>query len=183
MSTLPSIQVKNHNTGVTADSSGKFSIRVPDKNAILVITSLGHKTKETGIPLSGEITIQLFSENNTLNDVVVVGYGTQKRTSVTAAVASLKGDEVTKVPVANLSNALGGRVSGVIFKQDSGEPGNDGANILIRGFSTTGNTAPLIIVDGVPRSFQQLDPNSVASFTILKDAAVVNWYGNGCCVA
>lgn len=172
-----SIQVKNTNMGVTADSSGKFSISVPDRNAVLVITHVGYQKKETTIPQSGEITVQLFSESNTLNDVVVIGYGTQKRTSVTAAVASLKGEEVTKVPVANLSNALGGRVSGVIFKQGSGEPGNDGASILIRGFSTTGNTAPLVVVDGVPRSFQQLDPNSVASFTILKDAAAVAPYG------
>ena len=171
------VQVKNTNRGVTADSAGKFSITVPTRNDVLVITSVGYKTKETNIPQSGEITVQLSNDNNTLNDVVVIGYGTQKRTSVTAAVATLKGDEVTKVPVANLSNALGGRVSGVIFKQGSGEPGYDGANILIRGFSTTGNTAPLVVVDGVPRSFEQLDPNSVASFTILKDAAAVAPYG------
>ena len=106
-----------------------------------------------------------------------MGYGTQKKTSLTAAVSSLKGDQVKSTPVANISNALGGRVAGVLFKQGSGEPGYDGSTILIRGFSTTGNTAPLVIVDGVPRSFQQLDPNSVASFTILKDAAAVAPYG------
>src|SRR3954452_7269132 len=80
-----SIQVKNTNNGVTADSSGKFSIRVPARSVILVITHIGYKAKETSIPESGEITVQLLSENNTLNDVVVVGYGTQRRTSVTAA--------------------------------------------------------------------------------------------------
>jgi TonB-linked SusC/RagA family outer membrane protein len=172
-----SIQIKNTRTGSISDSTGRFSIYVPDRNAILVITHVGFVAKEIPVPQSGELTVQLTGENSTLNDVIVVGYGTQKKTSLTAAVTSLKGDEVTKVPVANLSNALGGRVSGVIFKQGSGEPGYDGANILIRGFSTTGNTEPLVIVDGVPRSFQQLDPNSVASFTILKDAAAVAPYG------
>lgn len=175
--TNASIQLKGKNIGVISDSNGKFIVTVPDKNTILVITHIGYTSKEVSIPQDGEITVQLSSENSTLNDVVVVGYGTQKKTSLTAAVSSVKGDEISKLPVANLSNALGGRVAGVIFKQGSGEPGYDGATILIRGFSTTGNTAPLVVVDGVPRSFQQLDPNSVASFTILKDAAAVAPYG------
>ncbi|MGN6213073.1 carboxypeptidase-like regulatory domain-containing protein, partial [Parafilimonas sp.] len=161
-----SIRVKNKNTGTISDSTGHFTISVPDKTAVLVISDIGFKTQEVAIPESGEITVQLIGENSMLSDVVVVGYGTQKRTSLTAAVSSLKGDEIKSTPVANISNALGGRVAGVLFKQGSGEPGYDGSTILIRGFSTTGNTAPLVIVDGVPRSFQQLDPNSVASFTI-----------------
>src|SRR6476469_25296 len=172
-----SIQVKNTSTGVISDSAGKFSIYVPDKNAILIIKHVGFVVKEIPFPQSRELTVQLTIEGSTLSDVVVVGYGTQKKTSLTAAVSSLKGDNVKSTPVANISNALGGRVSGVLFKQGSGEPGYDGSTILIRGFSTTGNTAPLVIVDGVPRSFQQLDPNSVASFTILKDAAAVAPYG------
>ncbi len=172
-----SIQLKGKHTGTITDSAGRFSISVPDKNAILVVAHVGNTTKEVGIPESGELTIQLADANNTLDQVVVVGYGTQKKTSLTAAVSSIKGDEVSALPVANISNALGGRVAGVLFKQGSGEPGYDGSTILIRGFSTTGNTAPLVIVDGIPRSFQQLDPNSVASFTILKDAAAVAPYG------
>jgi TonB-linked SusC/RagA family outer membrane protein len=172
-----SVQVKNNSTGTATDAAGKFSINVPDKNAILVISNLGYVTKEVTIPESGELDVQLTPTNNTLDQVIVVGYGTQKKTSLTAAVSSLKGDEVKSTPVANISNALGGRVAGVLFKQGSGEPGYDGSTILIRGFSTTGNTAPLVVVDGVPRSFQQLDPNSVASFTILKDAAAVAPYG------
>ena len=172
-----SVQIKNNSIGTATNAAGKFSINVPVKNAILVISSLGHVTKEVTIPESGELDVQLIAANNTLDQVIVVGYGTQKKTSLTAAVSSLKGDEVKSTPVANISNALGGRVAGVLFKQGSGEPGYDGSNILIRGFSTTGNTSPLVIVDGVPRSFQQLDPNSIASFTILKDAAAVAPYG------
>lgn len=172
-----SIRVKGKNTGTISDSTGHFTISVADKNDVLIISNIGFKSQEVTIPASGAITVQLIGENSTLSDVVVVGYGVQKRTSLTAAVSSLKGDEIKSTPVANISNALGGRVAGVLFKQGSGEPGYDGSTILIRGFSTTGNTAPLVIVDGVPRSFQQLDPNSVASFTILKDAAAVAPYG------
>lgn len=172
-----SIQIKNTNTGTVTDSTGRFSISIPGSKAVLIISHEGKTTKEIDVSPGDDLTIQMIDNNSTLDQVVVVGYGTQKKTSLTAAVSSIKGEEVASLPVANLSNALGGRVPGVIFKQGSGEPGYDGASILIRGFSTTGNTAPLVIVDGVPRSFQQLDPNSVASFTILKDAAAVAPYG------
>ena len=118
--------------------------------------------------------------SQSLGEVVVVGYGTQKKTSLTAAVSTLKGKDISDVPIANLSNGLGGRVSGVIVKQGSGEPGRDGSNIFIRGIASTGATQPLIIIDGIPRDlnqFTQLDPNTVESFTILIDAAAVAPYG------
>ncbi len=112
-----------------------------------------------------------------LDEVVVVGYGTQKKESVTAAISTLKGKEMASTPITNLSNGLGGRVSGVIVRQNNGEPGNDGSNIYIRGISSTGANQPLLIVDGIPRDFKQLDPNIIESFTILKDAAAVAPYG------
>jgi TonB-linked SusC/RagA family outer membrane protein len=172
-----SVNIKGSATGVTTDQQGLFSLDVPGPKSVLVVSYVGFKTQEIEIGSETYFPVSLVATTSKLDEVVVVGYGTQKKTSLTAAVSSIKGNEVAGVPVANISNALGGRVSGVIFKQGSGEPGYDGSNILIRGFSTTGNTAPLVIVDGVPRSFQQLDPNSVASFTILKDAAAVAPYG------
>ncbi|MCC6290446.1 MAG: TonB-dependent receptor [Chitinophagaceae bacterium] len=171
------ISVKGGGASVIADNAGKFSISISGSNTVLIATFTGSIPQEIVVGSQSEITFTMQPAETKLNEVVVVGYGTQKRSSLTAAVSSIKGDEVAGLPVANLSNALGGRVPGVIFKQGSGEPGYDGSAILIRGFSTTGNTAPLVIVDGVPRSFQQLDPNSVASFTILKDAAAVAPYG------
>src|SRR5690606_10207874 len=90
---------------------------------------------------------------------------------------NLDGEELTSVPISNLSMGLSGRVSGVISRQVSGQPGNDNASILIRGVATTGSSVPLLIVDGVPRNFSQFDPNSIASFTVLKDAAAVAPYG------
>ncbi|MEO8414809.1 MAG: TonB-dependent receptor [Ginsengibacter sp.] len=172
-----SVTIQGSATGVTTNQQGLFSIDVPNPQSILVISYIGFKTQEVAVGSKTFFPISLVAATSNLDEVVVVGYGTQKKTSLTAAVSSIKGNEVAGLPVANISNALGGRVSGVIFKQGSGEPGYDGSTILIRGFSTTGNTAPLVIVDGVPRSFQQLDPNSIASFTILKDAAAVAPYG------
>lgn len=171
------VSIKGRAVNAITDDLGKFSISITGDNVVLVATHITSSPQEIPVTNQTDITFNLRTPDKKLDEVIVVGYGTQKKTSLTAAVSSIKGDEVAGLPVANLSNALGGRVPGVIFKQGSGEPGYDGSSILIRGFSTTGNTAPLVIVDGVPRSFQQLDPNSVASFTILKDAAAVAPYG------
>lgn len=112
-----------------------------------------------------------------MDEVVVVGYGTQAKTSVTSAVSTMKGEEVSQIPITSISNGLGGRLAGVITRQSSGEPGRDDAEIYIRGVSTTGSAAPLLIVDGIPRDFRKLDPNTIESITVLKDAAAVAPYG------
>lgn len=172
-----SILVKGTQRGTTTSDKGLFSIEVPDEKAVLVFSFVGYVTEEITVGSRNSINVALRVDEKSLEEVVVVAYGTQKKTSVTAAVVSLKGDEVARVPTANLSNNFGGRLSGVIVKQGSGEPGRDGSNIFIRGISTTGSNEPLLIVDGIPRSFQQLDPNSIESFTVLKDAAAVAPYG------
>ncbi|MGN6437171.1 MAG: SusC/RagA family TonB-linked outer membrane protein [Agriterribacter sp.] len=171
------VSVKNSSINTLTDEQGKFSINVPNRKAVLVVTYVGYQTQEISVGDKTAVNVTLLPGENQLEQIVVVGYGTQKRASVTAAVATIKGSDIAAKPVANLSNSIGGRVAGVIFTQNAGEPGYDGANILIRGTSTTGNTQPLVIVDGVPRSFNQLDPNSIASLTILKDAAAVAPYG------
>lgn len=114
---------------------------------------------------------------SSMDEVVVVGYGTQAKTSMTSAVSTMKGEAVSQIPVTSISNGLGGRLAGVITRQGSGEPGRDDAAIYIRGVSTTGSTAPLLIVDGIPRDFRKLDPNTIESITVLKDAAAVAPYG------
>lgn len=159
------------------DSYGNYSIKVPN-NGTLVFTLVGYRSLEVPVKTKSIIDVNLIIEFSSLNDVVVVGYGTKRKASLTAAVSTLKGEALKNVPITNLSNGLGGRVSGVIVKQGSGEPGYDGSNIYIRGISSTGNTRPLIIVDGIPRDdFSQLDPNSIESFSVLKDAAAVAPYG------
>ncbi|GAB3898107.1 TonB-dependent receptor [Larkinella knui] len=172
-----SIVLKGSTRGTTTDGTGSYKLLIPGPDAVLVFSFVGYEPQEVLVGGRTEINISLKPDIKALSEVVVVGYGVQKKTSVTAAVSTMKGDEIASVPVTNLSNSLGGRLPGVIVKQASGEPGRDGSNIYIRGISSTGNNQPLLIVDGIPRSFQQLDPNTIETFTILKDAAAVAPYG------
>jgi TonB-linked SusC/RagA family outer membrane protein len=138
-------------------------------------------------PFSSKVTLRageqhvlnpkMESQTGSLDEVVVVAYGTQKKSSLTAAITTIKGEKIANLPVANISNALGGRMPGLITKQVSGEPGNDQAQMFIRGISTTGSSAPLLVVDGIPRNFTNLDPQTIETITILKDAAAVAPYG------
>ncbi|MCO5238241.1 MAG: SusC/RagA family TonB-linked outer membrane protein, partial [Chitinophagaceae bacterium] len=173
---LSGVTVTGAGSAVVTNESGVFSIglKLPAK---LVFSSVGYTSLTVNVTNAQPLNIELLQESQSLGEVVVVGYGTQKKTSLTAAVSTMKGKELTSLPTTNLSNNLGGRMSGVIVKQPAGEPGNDGSNIFIRGISTTGANQPLLIVDGVPRDFQKLDPNTIESFTVLKDAAAVAPYG------
>ena len=162
--------------GTITDASGNYSIRVP-VNSILTFNLVGYTAMDIPVKNRSTINALLKVEYNKLDDVVVVAYGRQKKSSVTAAVSSLSAEKIASLPITNVSNGLGGRVSGIIFKQGSGEPGRDAASIYIRGVSTTGGSQPLIIVDGIPRSFNMLDPNTIETITVLKDAAAVAPYG------
>jgi len=172
-----SVLVKNSTKGVTSDAAGGFSIEVPGESSVLQFSYTGYKPQEITVGKNRNLQIQMEVVTTGLDPVVVVAYGTQKKSSLTASVSSIKGDDIASQPVANMTNSLAGRAAGLITMQGTGEPGFDGSNILIRGISTTGSTLPLIIVDGVPRNFSNLDPNSVATITILKDAAAVAPYG------
>lgn len=175
---LPNVSVTLVETqqGTATNANGEFSLRVT-QGQTLVVSHVGFESQRLKVDSRERLDIVLSETSDVLSDVVVVGYGTQKKTSLTASVSTMKGKELASVPIANLSNGLGGRLSGVIFKQGSGEPGRDGSNIYIRGISSTGANQPLLIVDGIPRAFQQLDPNTIESFTVLKDAAAVAPYG------
>src|SRR5690606_21704925 len=171
------IQVKGTNMGTSTDIDGQFTLDDIDENAVLVVSYIGYQTQEVSVAGKSNLSIVLLSDSQLLDEVVVVGYGTQKKTSLTSAVSSIGGEEISSIPITNISNSIAGRLSGVITKQGSGEPGVDGSNIYIRGISTIGSTQPLLIVDGVPRNFQNLDPNSIETITVLKDAAAVAPYG------
>ncbi|WP_236970455.1 TonB-dependent receptor [Membranihabitans marinus] len=171
------VLVKGTNIGTATDFDGRFTLTGVDEQGVLLISYIGYQSQE--IPLNGksQITVTLVEDSQTLDQVVVVGYGTQKKTSLTSAVSNLNGNDIATSPVANLSNSIGGRLSGLIVRQNTGEPGRDASNIFVRGVSTTGNTQPLLVVDGIPRNFQHLDPNTIESVTVLKDAAAVAPYG------
>jgi TonB-linked SusC/RagA family outer membrane protein len=175
---LPGVTVKVKGTAIATvtDVNGNYSLQA-DEKAVLVFSYIGYDAVEVPVNSQSEISVSLQVSSNNLNEVVVVGYGTQKKTSTTAAVSTLAVKDIVQKPVVNLTNSLVGRVSGVIARQGNGEPGQDGSQITIRGAATTGRTGALTVVDGVPRDFSRLDPNTIATLTVLKDAAAVAPYG------
>ncbi|HWB28740.1 MAG TPA: TonB-dependent receptor [Chitinophagaceae bacterium] len=169
-----SIIVKGTTIGVTSGDDGNFAIHVPDGKNTLVLSSIGYETQEVDVKNTNNISVTLLSSTAKLNDVVVVGYGTQKKVTVTGAVSTVKGTELEKTPTVNLSNSLVGRLSGVSAVQSSGEPGYDGSSIRIRGVNTFGNSSALIVVDGVPDvagGLERLNPADIESMSILKDGS------------
>ncbi len=168
-----SIMEKGTSNGTITNIDGFFSLSVK-RGATLVISYVGYKTQEIQVVSSGAIQVILEEDTEVLEDVVVVGYGTQKRVSVTGSLATAQGSDLTKVPAANITNTLAGRLPGLISYNRSGEPGYDDAKLLIRGVSTTGDSSPLLVVDGVADragSLGRIDPNDIESITILKDAS------------
>ena len=170
------IIIKGSEKGAITDGNGNFLISV-NSGDVLVVSHLGYLKLELVIAEQQEITIRLQNANNDLDDIVVIGYGTQRRSDVTGAIASIGQKDLQQSPVANLSNAVAGRLPGLIAIQNSGEPGADGSNLFIRGLGTTGNNNPLVLVDGIERDFSNLDPNEISDITILKDAASTAIYG------
>ncbi len=176
-----SVSIKGTGTATATDENGSYTINVP-QGSTLVVSYIGLATLERPVTASGVMDFEL-SENasGTLDDVVVVGYGQQRRNNLTGSIATVNNKALTQAPVADLSNAMIGRVPGIVTKQGSGEPGRDNANIFIRGLSTfSGGTEPLFVVDGIVRTFRdfsQLDANEVESVSILKDASSAAIFG------
>ena len=169
-----SIQVKGTTIGVVSGADGSFTIKVPEEKNILVINSVGFQTQEIDIKNKTSLDIILVAGSGKLDEVVVVGYATQKKVTVTGAVATVKGTELAKSPTVNLSNSLAGRLPGVIAIQSSGEPGYDGSTIQIRGTNTIGNSSAMIVIDGVPDragGLERLNAADIESVSILKDAS------------
>jgi TonB-linked SusC/RagA family outer membrane protein len=174
-----SVQVKGTTTGTITDASGSFTIKAP-RNATLIFSYIGYTSQEINVNNQSVVNVNLSATYSQVNDVIVVGYGTQKKATLTGSVSVVKGSELVKSPQPNLSNSLAGRFSGMIINNRTGEPGYDGSNILVRGLATTGSNDVLIVVDGVPGQigdFGRLDPNDVESISVLKDATAAI-YGN-----
>ncbi|UOR07112.1 TonB-dependent receptor [Hymenobacter aerilatus] len=165
--------------GASSDSEGRFSLTVPTGNETLVISSIGYVAQEVAIGGRTSLTIKLVTDNKALDEVVVVGYGTQKRSDITGAVGSVKGSELVERPVVNVAQGLQGKVAGVDVSLNSGQPGGS-PTIRVRGYSsiTAGNT-PLYVVDGVfwEQGITTLNPNDIESIEVLKDASATAIYG------
>lgn len=172
------ITEKGTSNATTSNATGNFSIEVSNAKAVLVISYVGYKSIELATSGKTNLIITLSLQNASLNDVVVIGYGSKKKVNYTGAVSTVNGKELVQAPVANISNSLTGRLSGLIAVQRNGEPGQDGSNLLIRGVSTTGDNSPLVVIDGIPRGdFSQMDPNEIETVTLLKDPASAAVFG------
>ena len=175
-----SVRIKDTTNGVITDMDGRYTITAPGKNSILVISYIGYSTEEVKINDRRNINIRLREDTKALDEVVVVGYGQQKKESVVVSMSSVKVSDIT-APTRNLTNNLAGQVSGLIAIQRSSEPGFDDAEFWIRGISTfASNSAastPLVLVDGIPRKITDIEPDEIETFSILKDAAATAIYG------
>lgn len=175
-----SVSIKGTTQGTITDFNGNYSIEVPVKANVLVFSFLGMITQEVKIDGKAQINIIMVEDTKGIEEVMVVGYGKQKKVSVVGSIQSI-GVQDLKVPSSNISNSFAGRLAGVIAFQRSGEPGADGSNFYIRGISTFGGaTNPLIIIDGVQVSqgdLNALSPEVIESFSILKDATATALYG------
>lgn len=165
-------------SGTVTDLDGNYSITPSGPEALLRFTYIGYTAQEVPVNNQSVIDVTLETDATQLEEVVVVGYGTQQKSDVTGALSQLEGEEINVAPTPNLSANLAGKLTGVIAVQTSGQPGFDDAAFQIRGRSTLGNNNPLILVDGVERSFSRINPAAVASVTALKDAASTAVYGS-----
>lgn len=173
-----SIVVKGTQQGTVTDIDGNFNVRVSRENQVLVFSMIGYASKEVAVKGTGTMKIELSESTEVLDEVLIVGYGVQKKASAVGSISQTKGDELLKAGGAtNLSTALTGVLPGVTSISSSGEPGSDQAKIFIRGRSTWGNSDPLILVDGIERSMNDIDPNEVESISVLKDASATAVFG------
>ncbi|MCR4844007.1 MAG: TonB-dependent receptor, partial [Bacteroidales bacterium] len=169
---------KGTTNGTLTDENGQYTISLAGSNPILVFSSLGFEEQEIVVNNRSLVDVALVTVINELDEIVVVGYGTQRKISVVGSQASIKTEQI-KMPSASLSSVVAGRLAGVVSVQRTGEPGHDETDIWIRGISTFADqhSRPLVLVDGVERSFNNIDPEDIESFTVLKDASATAVYG------
>jgi TonB-linked SusC/RagA family outer membrane protein len=174
------VSLKGSKNGVSTNIDGKYSISNVPSNAVLVYSFMGFVTQEVAVKGQSQINVKLLEESSTLKEVVVIGYGTQRKEAVTGSVASIKGDVMREVPGANVTQALQGRIAGVQMLQTSSKPGAE-MQIRIRGTrSLSADNNPLVVLDGVPfaGSIGDISPDNIKSIDILKDASATAIYGS-----
>ncbi len=168
---------KGTTNGVITDINGNFNLSVTE-NAVIQVSYIGYISQEINIRNQTKFTITLQEDSQNLEEVVIVGYGIQKKENLTGSISAITGKELVKRPVGQTSMALQGIAPGVTITQRSGQPGNDGGQIQIRGVGTLNNSDPLILVDGVAMDLNSVDPNTIESVSVLKDAASSSIYGS-----
>jgi len=178
---IPGVNViiKGTQKAVLTDLSGNYQIDVENSKVVLVFSFIGYDTVEATVGNKTVLNVSLQPSNTTLNEIVVVGFGKQKKINATGAISTINSKALIQSPVANISNSLAGRVTGVFAIQVGGEPGNDASKIRIRGVNTfSGNSDPLVLVDGIQvDNYNNIDPNEIEGISILKDASSTAVYG------
>ncbi len=173
-----SVVVKGNNSiGTISDLDGRFQLTVPNENSVLVISYIGMKTQEVKVKPHGIMSITLEDDSEVLEEVVVVGYGQQKKASVVGSITQTTGKVLERTGVTSLGAALTGNLPGVITSASTGMPGEEDPEIIIRTKSSWNNSEPLVLVDGVEREMSSVDISSVASISVLKDASATAVYG------
>jgi TonB-dependent SusC/RagA subfamily outer membrane receptor len=169
-----SIVVKGTTNGTVTDIDGKFALIVSGSSDLIVLSFIGFTPLEVLVGDRTVFNLTLLPDEKSLEEVIVVGYGVRKKETITGAVSTVKGKELAKSPAMNVSNSIAGRMAGVVAVNRSGEPGNDGSGIRIRGSNTLGNNEALIVIDGIPAragGLDRINPNDIESISVLKDAS------------
>ncbi|WP_374048098.1 TonB-dependent receptor [uncultured Parabacteroides sp.] len=162
--------------GTVTDLDGRFTLEVP-QNAVLQVSYIGYMEQEIPVNNRNDIPVSLLDDTQNLDEIVVVGYGTQKKVNLTGAVSSVKAEVLENRTTSDPVNMLTGNVSGVTIVQNAGQPGADGAALRVRGVGTLGNSEAMVIIDGVESSMSNVDPNDIENISVLKDAAAASIYG------
>lgn len=173
------IQLKGTNIGTKSDADGNFELASVPANSVLQVSSVGYATKDVALQGTGFLTVTLQASSTDVEEVVVVGFGTQKKENLTGAVSSIQmSDVVGSRPITSLSSGLAGQAPGLSVTQGSGRPGADGGSLRVRGQGTLNNANPLVVIDGVVGDMNLINPQDVESISVLKDAASASIYGS-----
>ena len=186
---LPGVTVviKGTTQGTISDVDGNYTIKVPPKGSVLRFTSIGFAPQEIAVGKQTRINLTMNTDVTVLGDVIVVGYGEQKKASVIGAISTIRTEDLKRASTSNLTSSIGGRVTGAIVRLNDGNIGGgdnrytdgtmDDASIYIRGMATTNSASPLVLVDGVESSFSRINPEDIEQFSVLKDASATAVYG------
>lgn len=177
---IPGVNIieKGTTNGTVTDATGAYAFSASSPDVVLVFSFIGFNTQEIALAGRSEINITMTPDSKTLSEVVVMGYGTQKKTNLTGSVSTVSDQQLQDRPVTNVTTALQGTMSGVTVIQNSGQPGKESAAIRVRGIGTLNNSDAMVVVDGVISSMNDVNPNDIETVTVLKDAASASIYGS-----
>ena len=171
------VMVKGSLHGTVTEEDGRWTLELEDDNVTLEISSMGYQSQSVAVKGRSDFTVTLTSDTQYLDEVVVVGYGTQKKVNLTGSVSMVTSEDMASRPVSNMSSGLQGLLPGVTVVNASGQPGASGTTIRVRGVGTIGNANPLILIDGIEGDLSTINPEDIESVSVLKDAASASIYG------